>query len=252
MVPTRWLGMQGLGGNVSSKHFSALTSSLAASAALLVFWQSRAHPKDYFCAVCSKQQHQCRDTTLLIYSLNTYIRLLRQQSSFAVATPPTTHQSPGQDPISVYSSVPQGYQMALIRVLLLSLAATQAFAVDKSVVEEELSRAPAPFKVLAVNNAVKGNLPGLTAAACPLVMKTNTQITPFPLRTDAVCDSFGLGQANNVYACAAFGQMGSLLGKPDMRCAPDAIPPHPNTDTAGKSGHSAEGAGGGGAGAANL
>ena len=76
--------------------------------------------------------------------------------------------------------------MALMRVLLLSLVATQAFAVDKSVVEEELSRAPAPFKMLAVNDAVKGNLPGLTAAACPLVMKTNTQITPFPIRSDAV------------------------------------------------------------------
>jgi hypothetical protein len=130
--------------------------------------------------------------------------------------------------------------MALIRVLLLSLIATQAFAVDKSVVEEELSRAPAPFKVLAVNNAVKGNLPGLTAAACPLVMKTNTQITPFPIRSDAVCDSFGLGQPNNLYACAAFGQMGSILGKPDLRCAPDAIPSHPDTDTAGNGGPSTE------------
>ena len=48
VVPTRWLGMQGHGGNVSSEQFSALTSSLAAPAALLVFWQSRAHPSDYF------------------------------------------------------------------------------------------------------------------------------------------------------------------------------------------------------------
>lgn len=133
--------------------------------------------------------------------------------------------------------------MRSIVFLAICLVAAQAAALDKAVVEEEVSRAPAPFKALAVNNAVGGNLPGLSAAACPLVMKTNTQITPFPIRSDAVCDSFGLGQANNLYACAAFGQMGSILGKPDLRCAPDAIPLHPDTDTAGKADPSTKGIG---------
>lgn len=118
-----------------------------------------------------------------------------------------------------------------IAILFALIAVPGSLALES--IAAELSRAPAPVKALAVNNAVGGSLPSLTAAACPLVMKTNTQITPFPIRTDDVCGSFGLGLPNNLYACAAFGQLGSILGNPDLRCAPDAIPQHPDTDTAG-------------------
>lgn len=122
--------------------------------------------------------------------------------------------------------------MGYMLVLVLALVAAQGSAALESVAAE-LSRAPVPLEALAVNNAVGGSLPSLSAAACPLVFKTNTQITPFPIRTDDVCRSFGLDLPNNLYACAAFGQMGSILGNPDLRCAPDAIPQHPDTDTAG-------------------
>jgi hypothetical protein len=62
------------------------------------------------------------------------------------------------------------------------------------------------------------------------------QIPPFPIKADDVCGSFGLGAANNAYACLTLGQLAPILGNPPLRCAPDAIPPHPNTDPSGKCG----------------
>lgn len=74
----------------------------------------------------------------------------------------------------------------------------------------------------------------LASALCPVASIGNVQLTPFPIKTDDVCGSFGLNVANNAYACVAFGQMGSLLGNPPLRCAPDAIPVHPDTDPQGE------------------
>lgn len=79
-----------------------------------------------------------------------------------------------------------------------------------------------------------GSNANLASALCPVASIGNVQLTPFPMRTDDVCGSFGLNVANNAYACVAFGQMGSLLGNPPLRCAPDAVPVHPDTDPQGE------------------
>lgn len=74
----------------------------------------------------------------------------------------------------------------------------------------------------------------LASALCPVASVAQVQVSPFPIRTNDVCGSFGLNVANNAYACVAFGQMGSLLGNPPLRCAPDAVPVHPDTDPQGE------------------
>ena len=75
---------------------------------------------------------------------------------------------------------------------------------------------------------------GLANALCPLANLANVQVTPFPIKMDDVCGSFKLNVANNAVACAAFGQMGSIMGNPPLRCAPDAVPVHPDKDPQGE------------------
>lgn len=81
--------------------------------------------------------------------------------------------------------------------------------------------------------ASSSSKPNLASALCPATTAAHVQLTPFPIRTDDVCGSFGLNIADNAYACLAFGQMGSLLGNPPLRCAPEAVPVHPATDPQG-------------------
>jgi hypothetical protein len=77
-------------------------------------------------------------------------------------------------------------------------------------------------------------VPTIVDALCPLTGPTNVQISPFPIKSEDVCGSFGLNAANNAYACLALGQILPILGNPPLRCAPDAIPAHPNTDPNGR------------------
>lgn len=76
--------------------------------------------------------------------------------------------------------------------------------------------------------------PSLASALCPVTTAADIQLTPFPIKTDNVCGSFGLGIASNAVACIAFGQMGAILANPPLRCAPDAVPVHPTVDPQGK------------------
>jgi hypothetical protein len=76
--------------------------------------------------------------------------------------------------------------------------------------------------------------PSLASALCPVTTAADIQLTPFPIKTDDVCGSFGLNIGSNAVACLAFGQMGAILANPPLRCAPDAVPVHPATDPKGK------------------
>ena len=46
---------------------------------------------------------------------------------------------------------------------------------------------------------------------------------PFPIKSDRLCDSSGMNEANNQMACMLFEVMGSMMTNPPLRCAPEAV-----------------------------
>lgn len=129
--------------------------------------------------------------------------------------------------------------MRHLKALVVALLAVNAAALKVTVAGKTYDSNPLnPALPLKPGSGRPGGsyVPNIASAACPVTGAADVQIAPFPIRSDDVCGSFGLNEANNAYACLSLGQLAPILGNPPLRCAPDAIPPHPTTDSNGMCG----------------